>query len=54
MEKQDYIQLFDKFLLKQASPEEVQILIQWLTTKITGTDKEENQLGNTTGTAEKE
>lgn len=30
MEKQDYIQLFDKFLLKQASPEEVQILIQWL------------------------
>ena len=30
MEKQDYIQLFDKFLLKQASPEELQILIQWL------------------------
>lgn len=30
MEKQDYIQLFDKFLLKQASPEEMQILIQWL------------------------
>ncbi|MCS2891018.1 FecR domain-containing protein [Parabacteroides faecis] len=30
MEKQDYIQLFDKFLLKQASPEEVQMLIQWL------------------------
>ncbi|MCD8267522.1 MAG: hypothetical protein LUD46_03055 [Parabacteroides sp.] len=30
MEKTDYIQLFDKFLQKQASPEEVQTLIQWL------------------------
>lgn len=30
MEKTDYIQLFDKFLLKQASAEEIQVLIQWL------------------------
>lgn len=30
MEKTDYILLFDKFLQKQASPEEVQTLIQWL------------------------
>ena len=30
MEKTDYIQLFDKFLLKQASTEEIQVLIQWL------------------------
>lgn len=30
MEKTDYIQLFDKFLQKQASQEEVQVLIQWL------------------------
>lgn len=30
MEKTDYIQLFDKFLLKQASAEEIQALIQWL------------------------
>lgn len=30
MEKTDYIQLFDKFLQKQATPEEVQTLIQWL------------------------
>lgn len=30
MEKIDYIQLFDKFLLKQASTEEIQVLIQWL------------------------
>lgn len=30
MEKTDYIQLFDKFLQKQASQEEVQALIQWL------------------------
>lgn len=30
MEKSDYIQLFDKFLQKQASPEEVRLLIQWL------------------------
>ena len=30
MEKTDYIQLFDKFLQKQASPEEVRMLIQWL------------------------
>lgn len=29
MEKTDYIQLFDKFLLKQASAEEIQVLIQW-------------------------
>lgn len=30
MEKTDYIQLFDKFLQKRASPDEVQTLIQWL------------------------
>lgn len=30
MEKTDYIQLFDKFLQKQASTEEIQTLIQWL------------------------
>lgn len=30
MGKTDYIQLFDKFLQKQASPEEVQMLILWL------------------------
>lgn len=30
MEKTDYIQLFDKFLQKQATQEEVQTLIQWL------------------------
>ena len=30
MEKTDYILLFDKFLLKQASAEEIQVLIQWL------------------------
>ena len=30
MGKTDYIQLFDKFLLKQASAEEIQVLIQWL------------------------
>lgn len=30
MEKTDYIRLFEKFLLKQASPEEVRRLIQWL------------------------
>lgn len=30
MEKTDYIKLFDKFLLKQASAEEIQQLIQWL------------------------
>lgn len=30
MEKTDYIQLFDKFLLKQASAEKIQVLIQWL------------------------
>lgn len=30
MEKTEYIQLFDKFLLKQASVEEIQVLIQWL------------------------
>ena len=30
MGKIDYIQLFDKFLQKQASPEEVQMLILWL------------------------
>lgn len=30
MEKIDYIQLFNKFLQRQASPEEVQILVQWL------------------------
>lgn len=30
MEKTDYIQLFDKFLRKETSTEEVQVLIQWL------------------------
>lgn len=30
MEKTDYIKLFDKFLLKQASAEEIQQLIEWL------------------------
>lgn len=30
MEKTDYIRLFDKFLRKQASPEELRTLIQWL------------------------
>lgn len=30
MEKTDYIQLFNKFLQKQASPEEIHTLIQWL------------------------
>lgn len=30
MEKTDYIQLFDKFLQKQASAEEIRLLIQWL------------------------
>lgn len=30
MEKTDYIKLFDKFLQKQASAEEIRLLIQWL------------------------
>lgn len=30
MEKTDYIQLFDKYLQKKASSEDVQVLIQWL------------------------
>lgn len=30
MEKTDYIRLFDKFLLKQASREEVEVLVRWL------------------------
>ena len=30
MERTDYIKLFDKFLQKQATPEEVRLLVQWM------------------------